>query len=424
MASKCIPGFVILILCCTAFSLLAQQSTINRELDSATKLAQNGNLQAADKIVKKIVRIHPESGPAWDLLAEIAEHRLSYDDSIAESFNALGKTLSLFQNNNDSDGKKQILNIATAIRQTNAPFYDQYEYYYVLRKAMMLADNALNCSVYARRLTATEDVDTNVNDKASKYFEEAEKKADENNADDAIALNKSAIKEYPDFYIAHIRLGQLYCGMGKQTEAIAYYQLAEKKYPLMLMAYKNAAYVYEMMGAYDKCLEECIASLTAYPDVYMLQNLETATEKLGKKIDIKWTARQALPNRILSEKDKETENKFGYKNKRDDSLSETWKYYKQAQAKVSAFCDADGIIVKPNAPTKSKYMEVYSWEEMLKNSNDASLDEARRMQKLGYLDCYVMVSCFHFDFYKQYLDFVVKNRERVIRYYRSMIKKR
>jgi hypothetical protein len=58
---------------------------------------------------------------------------------------------------------------------------------------------------------------------------------------------------------------------------------------------------------------------------------------------------------------------------------------------------------------------------MLKNSTDPLLEEARKMQKDGYLDCYVLISCFHFDFYDQYADFVAKNREKVTEYYKKYI---
>ena len=66
-------------------------------------------------------------------------------------------------------------------------------------------------------------------------------------------------------------------------------------------------------------------------------------------------------------------------------------------------------------------MELYSWEEMLKNSKDSSLDEARRMQKDGYLDCYVFVTCFHFDIYSQYLDFTKNNSNKIKEYYKKYI---
>jgi len=43
------------------------------------------------------------------------------------------------------------------------------------------------------------------------------------------------------------------------------------------------------------------------------------------------------------------------------------------------------------------------------------------MQKDGFLDCYVLVTCFHYDIYDQYLDFVTKNKDKVIEYYNKYL---
>lgn len=61
---------------------------------------------------------------------------------------------------------------------------------------------------------------------------------------------------------------------------------------------------------------------------------------------------------------------------------------------------------------------------MLKNSTDISLDQARKMQKDGYLDCYVLVSLYHYDFYSQYLDFSTKYKDKIAEYYKKYIVKK
>ena len=71
---------------------------------------------------------------------------------------------------------------------------------------------------------------------------------------------------------------------------------------------------------------------------------------------------------------------------------------------------------------ETKYLEIYSWEKMLAESEDKSLDEAKKMQELGYLDCYVMITCFHQDFYEQYQDFAANNKDRIIKYFDLIIK--
>ncbi|MEI8202030.1 MAG: hypothetical protein WCH34_03405 [Bacteroidota bacterium] len=64
---------------------------------------------------------------------------------------------------------------------------------------------------------------------------------------------------------------------------------------------------------------------------------------------------------------------------------------------------------------------MFSWEQMLANSTDPSLEQARQMMKEGFLDCYVFINCFHIDFYDQFLDFVSKNKERIIDYFQKHI---
>jgi hypothetical protein len=58
---------------------------------------------------------------------------------------------------------------------------------------------------------------------------------------------------------------------------------------------------------------------------------------------------------------------------------------------------------------------------MLKESEHESLEVARKMKALGYLDCYVFLSRFHDDLYPQYRHFVDNNMEKVIKYYNDVV---
>ena len=52
---------------------------------------------------------------------------------------------------------------------------------------------------------------------------------------------------------------------------------------------------------------------------------------------------------------------------------------------------------------------------MLANSelSTEELTFAKKMANLGYLDCYVFISEFHFDLYSQYENFARDNKERI-----------
>ncbi|MGZ3901677.1 MAG: hypothetical protein ACXVDC_15225, partial [Bacteroidia bacterium] len=164
---------------------------------------------------------------------------------------------------------------------------------------------------------------------------------------------------------------------------------------------------------------ECIDAMAVYPDLSVELKMEDAVYYSDKKINITWTPRATLPNKIIKDSAKSDLNV--YHEKTEKELKGAWLEYKNAMNKIKPFCNEKGIIIKSTPLATSKYLEVFSWEEMLKNSPDPMLGEARKMQKEGYLDCYVMVTCFHYDFYDQYKDFVSANKTRIKEYYKKYI---
>ncbi|MFB1022415.1 MAG: hypothetical protein QMC40_06605 [Vicingaceae bacterium] len=104
-------------------------------------------------------------------------------------------------------------------------------------------------------------------------------------------------------------------------------------------------------------------------------------------------------------------------------ISKHWKTYQDALAKINIYCDSNGIVVKHTSLTKNKYLEVYGWEEMLRSETHKDLETAKEMQKLGYLDCYAFLTCFHDDFYQQYQHFVKNNKKKVRRFYTEIVLK-
>jgi len=101
--------------------------------------------------------------------------------------------------------------------------------------------------------------------------------------------------------------------------------------------------------------------------------------------------------------------------------SDQWIYYSKALPKIKEYCNEKGLIIKSNSLTQEKYLEVYSWEEMLKNSDSKKLGQARKMQAIGFLDCYVLITCFHDDNYEQFLHFVTNNKEKIENYFDNII---
>ena len=55
-------------------------------------------------------------------------------------------------------------------------------------------------------------------------------------------------------------------------------------------------------------------------------------------------------------------------------------------------------------------------QKMIQNSKADELLFAKKMENLGYLDCYVFISEYHFDLYNQYIVFARNNKEKIKTY--------
>lgn len=175
---------------------------------------------------------------------------------------------------------------------------------------------------------------------------------------------------------------------------------------------------YAKQRLFDKCLEECIKAMMVYPDLSVAVKMDDAVYYMDKKIEFKWTPRSVLPNKML---DTAQTSLNEYKPTKSKVVKDPWIFYLKALDNMNSNCDQKGIIITPNKLSNERYLEVYSWEEMLKNSTDSSLEQARRMQKDGFLDCYVLITCFHYDFYDQYHDFVTNRKDKIQQYYKKYI---
>ena len=99
-----------------------------------------------------------------------------------------------------------------------------------------------------------------------------------------------------------------------------------------------------------------------------------------------------------------------------------WIAYLKALNDIKPYCNSNGIIIKQNDLTTSKYAEVYAWEKLLEAApNDPKFETARKMKTKGYLDCYCLFSLYHVDNQAQYRDFVSNNRSKWMAYINSLM---
>lgn len=178
-------------------------------------------------------------------------------------------------------------------------------------------------------------------------------------------------------------------------------------YPNKLEPRKYLVDAYINMDLWEDAEKACIEAIFVYPGSGMFDKLAYIVQNQNLRLNKHWMIRNFEPNVAFSEQNQLSE--------------EPWKYYREAKEKILPYCDSLGIIIKPNTLTEQKYLEAYCWEYMLDNSKDEKLDFARSMQKKGFLDCYVLLSMYHFSVYKQYTDFSANNKEKLTEYIKTYL---
>lgn len=413
---------IIIIVSCFVFnhlSAIGQSNQLDKKLEKVYTLADKGKIDEADEYLVKLLKENPRYGTGWDLLC-----KLRYKEFVdsKELDQVLGKTFTITVK--DKDGKDVPIeddslaqNFAGLLEKMQPSELAYEKYKYTLRLATLMSQEAYDAAMLLRSTFIDPEIDTAVSKKALKYFNEAEQEFANKNYNNAAKLYKRAIDEQPDFYKARLYLGDCFYFMADYVNAIKSFSAAIDSHPDLLEPRKYLVDAYAKERLYEKALAAAIEGMTVYPDLNMSTKLDDAAYMNNQKLDVKWTPRGVLPNSLSPE----TGGILKYNDPDSLITAAPWTFYRAAMAGIKVFCNQQGLIVKTNSLTQSKYLEVYSWEQMLKNSSHPDLEEAKRIHQDGYLDCYVMITCFHFDFYDQYVDFVSKNHERIIEYYRKYL---
>lgn len=417
------PLMLIAALLCCSLTLLSQSNKADKKMESVYKLVDKQKYDDASKALEELLADYPDYGKGWDFLMRLRYKEYTDAQSMDGIFSQLKVTTTVKdENGKEKEGSdsltKAVLGMLTEISPSKRAYS---KYLYTMRKAMACANDAYLCSAKWRALFVDAEVDTAIGKKAMKYYQNAEKEFEKKNYDDAAKQYKRALDEQPDFYKAGLYLGDCLYFTGNYQAAGEAFKQASSRFPTLLEPGKYLIDAYAKQKLYDKCLTEGIACMAVYPDLSIAVKMDDAAYFLGQKFDFAWTARPVLPNTIA---DSSVNNINVYKPEHEAKADKSWLFYQKSLEKIKPYCDPKGIIIQPNKLTESRYMEVYGWEEMLRNSDDASLEEARRMQKDGYLDCYVLVSCFHPDFYEQYKDFAARQKNKITAYYSKYLVKK
>lgn len=398
---------------------LAQSNPLEKKMKKAYALVEKEKYEEAGKCVEDILEDDPKYGDGWDYLVKIRYKQ--YSDSKKMDVLTKGNIVVTTKDENGKEVKaeddtlgQKLMELLNGISPSEMA-YNRFDY--TLRKATLVSDEALYCSQVIRNLYIDDEKDTAVGRKALKYFNEAEEEFAKKNYNEAAKYYKKALEEHPDFYKAALYMGDCFYYVGNYIEAIKSFKAAVEKFPNDLEARKYLIDAYAKERLYDNALEEMINSFTVYPDASIeFAKLEDVLDFTDKKLSVHWIPRGTFPGHMPK---KVSLNE--YKPEKESKLKDPWTFYEEAITKIVPYCDKNGLITKPCDFSQAKYMEVYAWEEMLKNSKDPVLDGARKAQKDGYLDCYALVMCYHYDFYDQYRDFSTKNGARIKEFYRKYI---
>ncbi len=278
------------------------------------------------------------------------------------------------------------------------------------RKATLQVEYADSASWYLRELLIdTLDPDIQTSETARESFENG---MEELNAGEAIAAQTyfdKAIKLNADYYSAHLYMGDVWYLLGKDSNAIREYNKAALLQPLNSDPLEKLSMLYYQRGKFEEAAAACIEAIILYPQQHYFQLLKRIVGKTGKNFNTQWMRREVYP---LS-------TSASYFELTAKEKTPWWKY-QSVESDVHGYYDSAGI-VKPNEKTSERYLEVYAWQQVLKDTAKFTLPFARAMNKLDFLDCYVLVSCFHHDLYTQFADFAKKNPQKIKDYFYVLI---
>jgi len=268
-----------------------------------------------------------------------------------------------------------------------------------------LASRSPLASEYLRKLFSENEPDSLVSQSNKILLQKGDESMKAKDYPVAQKYYQQAIRNDARFFKARIDAGECYRYMKMPDSAIAAYKQAIAI---------NADYVDAWKGLVDAMIDkndfifvidQAINGLIVYPDEELFNRFYYIQSKQHKTINRYWFPRKYTINSLKLDNEPVEE--------------EPWKTYRAAKEEIKSYCNKDGVIIVDNNLTKTKYMEVYAWEKMLKRPECiriAFFDFARKMQSVGYLDCYVFFAMFHNDLYNQYESFSSNNKKKITSY--------
>lgn len=398
---KSILLYVFICLSVFGYSQNALPVKVSADLDKAIELFKAGNRKKGIENTRKILDSYPDHVELWDILTQMHVQDLAANK---EAFNTSFEKviIAALSDNKKTKSKSPDVDVLGEYLQS------QFALDFFLREATLKAKLPR-----ASRVLRTEKVDPAKPDSlvgadAKNVFYEAEKlfinkdyKASASKYREALALAKGY------YFSAELYLGDAYYMIGEFDSSTKYFKSCTQTFPQYIEPHKYLADSYGKQYEFEKSIDACINGIFIYPDVSLFMKIEDATKLLRKKYNDGWIARGCFP--------------YYRKSNTTDAVG-PWADYISYSQKAWEGSDTLGVISNPSLFENEKYAEVYAWKKMLeKHQTNPELAFARDMQSKGYLDCYVFISLYHYDFLNTYRHFILNNKEKATTYLREVV---
>lgn len=388
--------FKLLFTLATVASLtFSSYSQTTKQIEKATKAFYKDYDKGIAKLRKYMSKADYPSLAAYEVLVKM--EFLDYDQSM-QVWDALDIKISdPDENTNDSTMNALIENFKTIKRE---------HFINVCRSATM-ESYSYTADMYLRIMLVDENPDSTLEDEALEFFAQGEQKFTAKKYEEAAIYYRKALEVEPEFYKATLYIGDTYWIREKPDSAIVYYEKAKEMHPQLLEPRKYIIDALIDQGLFYRAKKECLEAMCIYPGLDMKMKMQNILEIENKWMNDQRFTRDFYPN--------------SYNVNNQPGLEGVWNDYREAKFEIKRYCDKDGII-EDNGVTKDRYLEVFSFRQMLEKNVDQELPKylqfALKMEEQGFLEPYIFISMFHIDIYPQFKHYMSdeKNREKAMDY--------
>lgn len=253
-------------------------------------------------------------------------------------------------------------------------------------------------------------VDTLISDEVKAVHEKGLQAQNDKDNAEAIRQFEKAYRMDSTYYTAAVNLAYAYYQDEKFDKAIQWFTTATRLQPEMLEPWFYLVEIHMDQKNWQKAYDACLDAMIQYPFTGYFTRMERICENLNKTFKIHWMERTYFPAVVTIQN-------------QEQATEQPWSFYTGAKDKIIGYCNDEGVVKKSNTLSESKYLEVYSWEYMLKKSDEdqGEMGFARRMQEQGFLDGFSLFSMYHITFAGQYTHFRDHNRARLKEYIETQL---